>query len=166
MDSIYSKRIVRLRAEGKSYSQISKRLSISRTTVQYWLGKNRKATVDRCTQDWQTRNPLAVKIRGFRYRAKKLGRKTDKFTQADFLRSIGGTPTCYITGKPVNLTDPASYSVDHILPLCRGGDGTLANAGLTIIEANRAKDTKTLDEFLAFCAEILQHHGRVVKTGT
>ncbi|AXH89421.1 HNH endonuclease [Micromonospora aurantiaca] len=51
--------------------------------------------------------------------------------------------TCQLCGLPVDVTaspfDPASPTVDHVVPLSRGGQHTLANAQCSHLGCNSAK---------------------------
>ena len=58
---------------------------------------------------------------------------------------------CQICGKPVNPDEkyPSSVSpsIDHIVPLSRGGSHTFENVQLTHLKCNKQKFTKTLAEY-------------------
>ena len=61
--------ILKLRAEGKSYSEISKILSCSKSTISYWCNPNGKENVQRRTlkrEKW--RRTLEKKIANFKKR--------------------------------------------------------------------------------------------------
>ena len=163
MKSKYSGRIKRLKARGKSYRQIAELLGITISTVQYWVNPKRKRLNERCNNAWRAQNPLHKKIKDFRQRARALGRECGRFTQQQLLQKAGSPPCCYLTGKSINLTDTSSYVIDHFIPVGCGGNGTLENARLACADANKAKDAKTLEEFLELCAQVLRHHGFVVK---
>lgn len=63
--------------------------------------------------------------------------------------------TCALTGRPLT---PETATIDHLQPLNRGGQHTIENLRFVHVDANRAKGTLTLDEFVALCAEVVTHH--------
>lgn len=48
-----------------------------------------------------------------------------------------------------------------MIPVSKGGEGTLENLGFTVPEANRSKSDMTLEEYLDLCEEVLRYHGRI-----
>jgi 5-methylcytosine-specific restriction endonuclease McrA len=61
---------------------------------------------------------------------------------------------CALTGR--NLT-PETASLDHVVPICRGGAHHIGNTQVLERTVNRAKGTLTNDEFLALCREVCRH---------
>jgi 5-methylcytosine-specific restriction endonuclease McrA len=57
-----------------------------------------------------------------------------------------GKPPCWICGQPIDYTlpwpDPKCYVVDHVTPLAKGGDDTLANKRAAHRDCNRAKSDR------------------------
>ena len=47
-------------------------------------------------------------------------------------KKIGEKPICYLTGIPIDINKPNEYSLDHIIPMSRGGKNTLENCGLLL----------------------------------
>ena len=70
---------------------------------------------------------------------KKATRIAHKFIERDGL-------TCRGCGKPVDLNiqwpDRMSKSIDHIIPISRGGDHTLTNAALMHLGCNSSKGAR------------------------
>jgi 5-methylcytosine-specific restriction endonuclease McrA len=96
---------------------------------------------------------IARKLLDFR----RNGYTIDPLLTVDNLRAkFGSNPHCYLTGKSINLDDITSYSLDHIIPLSRGGQCSLANCGLTTRIANLAKNDMTAEEFWSFCRQAVQ----------
>ena len=77
-----------------------------------------------------------------------------KFSTQDVLDKWGETPTCYLTGAQLDLKNPTSFELDHIIPKCKGGLNTLDNLGICCPEANRAKNGMALDDFIALCKAV------------
>jgi 5-methylcytosine-specific restriction endonuclease McrA len=63
---------------------------------------------------------------------------------------------CALTG--VDLT-PENASVDHVLPLSRGGEHHPRNAQVILDYVNKAKGSMTQDEFIAMCISVAHHVG-------
>lgn len=89
-------------------------------------------------------------------------RNEHMFTTEQLLEKIGSEPKCYITGKPIDLSDTKSWHLDHKVPRSKGGDNSLENCGIASREANYAKFDKTLQEFLDLCVDVLKHNGYAV----
>lgn len=61
---------------------------------------------------------------------------------------------CALSGRELT---PATASLDHIVPLAKGGFHTIDNLWVVDQQVNVAKGTLTLDEFLRVCAEVIRH---------
>jgi 5-methylcytosine-specific restriction endonuclease McrA len=97
----------------------------------------------------------------FGWRAQLLRRKLGWPITEDDLRSLwdqqGGL--CGLTGQPMDIADA---DVDHIIPKSRGGSDELANLRWTTRAANQAKGDLLDEEFVALCAQVAEHIGRLV----
>jgi len=80
------------------------------------------------------------------------------FTKKEFLEKVGENPTCYLTGKKIDLNHTRSYHLDHIVPKSKGGDNSLENCQIACRAANIAKGDLSYDEFIQLCKEVLEHH--------
>lgn len=60
---------------------------------------------------------------------------------------------CELTGR---VLEPATASIDHMIPLSRGGDHVKSNAQIVHGLVNRAKCTMTNDEFIRMCYEVVE----------
>jgi 5-methylcytosine-specific restriction endonuclease McrA len=68
---------------------------------------------------------------------------------------------CAMTGR---VLTPATASIDHIVPLSRGGKHCPTNAQIIHAEVNAAKRNMTHEEFIAMCCEVAdmaRREGRV-----
>jgi 5-methylcytosine-specific restriction endonuclease McrA len=176
--------ILDLRKQGLSYNKIQEILGCSKSAISYHCGKGQKKKKnDRQTKrrsnncliqkvenfrnrkykhityglenrDW--RDILQIKIRGF-----SMNRKTkkvkQKFSLQDLINKIGENPTCYLTGRSIDLSDGRSYHLDHIIPISKGGDNSLGNCNIACKEANQAKNNLSKDEFIQLCKEVLNN---------
>jgi 5-methylcytosine-specific restriction endonuclease McrA len=90
-----------------------------------------------------------------------MNRKTkkvkQKFSLQDLIDKIGNHPTCYLTGRPIDLSDGRSYHLDHIIPISKGGDNSLDNCEIACKEANQAKHNLSKDEFIKLCEEVIHN---------
>lgn len=64
---------------------------------------------------------------------------------------------CALTGEKLA---PDTASLDHIIPVSRGGKSYLGNAQVLDATVNRAKHTMTNDEFIAMCRQVVRHADR------
>lgn len=172
-------KILKLRAEGKSYRDIQKILGCSKSTIAYHCdGGKEKARVK---ADLKKRKPICRKVSSFKVRCsranyesirKKLktfkrkskrGEKTHaivnnvtkNYTCNDVLKKITEKPVCYLTGKPIDLDKPETYHLDHIIPTSKGGTNNLDNLGICLKEANYAKGELSIIELYQLCEDIL-----------
>ncbi len=58
---------------------------------------------------------------------------------------------CALSGR---VLTPETASLDHIVPLSRGGEHALANIWAVDFQVNNAKGTLTVEEFVALCQEV------------
>lgn len=77
-------------------------------------------------------------------RARKLGSLTALYTRDEvYVRDEG---VCYLCTLPIDLSlkwpNSMSFSVDHKIPLSKGGDDTLENVGATHLCCNISKKDK------------------------
>lgn len=99
-------------------------------------------------KDWKRRNLERSRELGRehvrRRRAQILATQVDKFTDKD-VRLFHGDD-CYLCGEPINFKLkfplPMSPSLDHVVPLSRGGTHTLENAAMAHYVCNQKKGVK------------------------
>lgn len=75
------------------------------------------------------------------------------------IAKFGPKPKCYLTGTPIDLSKPETYSLDHITPLCQGGESNLENLGLCTRQSNVCKNGLTEQAFVELCIKILTERG-------
>jgi len=61
---------------------------------------------------------------------------------------------CALTGDELR---PDNCTLDHVVPLARGGEHSITNAQFILKEVNRAKNTMTTEEFVTMCRKVVAH---------
>lgn len=69
---------------------------------------------------------------------------------------------CQLTGDPLDITNPSTFSFDHLTPVTRGGSSTLDNFTICSSHVNGFKSKRSLGELLNYCVQTLTEHGVVV----
>jgi CRISPR/Cas system Type II protein with McrA/HNH and RuvC-like nuclease domain len=160
--TILQQEIIRLRKEGKTYTQIQKILKCSKGTIAYNCSDMAKQnTKKRCERYSSEKGALYKKLQGYCYNYGKKSKKRKNYPLLNLdevKKKLGDNPICYLTGESIDISDMKKYSLDHIIPLSKGGKSTLKNLGLTTKEANQAKSDLTKEEFLSLCVKVLQHN--------
>lgn len=182
MSTKLSKKIIELRSSGLSYNKISKILNCSKSTISYYCGINQKSknlerqTKRRKNKSLQTKYYNFIGQKTIIYNKKNISNKIHKvlntklhtfckrgkqmFKINDLIKKIGNNPKCYLTGRNINLEKSSTYSLDHIIPVSKGGDNSLKNCGLCCREANMAKSDMTLDEFYKLCEDVINNKSK------
>lgn len=181
----YQKRkedIIRLRKEGKTYSEIQEEIGCSKSTISYHCSedgnekkrtKARNKTINhklsrkitafksRCTREnYQT---FRSKVKTYKrsgtsnYTHSVVNNLKKNFTTKDVIKKIGQNPVCYLTGEKIDLNKPHTFQFDHIIPTSKGGTNDLENLNICIKEANFAKGDMSVDELKCLCEKILKH---------
>jgi len=63
---------------------------------------------------------------------------------------------CFFSGDTVDRQDA---SIDHVVPLSKGGKHEVENLELVHAAVNRMKGTLTAEEFVAWCVKVAVHSG-------
>lgn len=63
---------------------------------------------------------------------------------------------CAISGRALT---PETASLDHVVPLARGGPHAIDNVWVVDHEVNTAKGTLPLEGFIAMCRDVVKHQG-------
>lgn len=192
MQTELCEKIKKLRELGRTYCEIQKELNCSKGTISYYLGDGqKKKNIDR-QNEYRRKNIniiLMVKLDCFkrmkirdvkqidkkqrtinkaiiekltRYKNRKEDYYMTDFSTKDVLNMIGENPKCYLTGKPIDLTNSRSYHFDHKIPTSKGGKNTLENLGICTKDANMSKTDMSLDEYIDLCRQVLINFGYTV----
>lgn len=159
-------KIIKLRAEGKNYTEIQYILGCSKGTISYHCGKGQKEKALK-RQKKRRENPIIRKVDTFKDKRRKkyvvenirkFQKKTcdvdgkriiDKnlkktFNYKDVISFYGKNTKCYLSGIDINLFEN-DYQFDHIIPISRGGDNSFENLGITHKTVNQMKHNLTPD---------------------
>jgi len=156
--------IIDLRLKNLSYKEIMKIANCSKATVAYYCGENQK-TKNKNRSLKNKKSPIVKKLGGFYYDYSKYVSKTrykscvSKSSYEEDINYLKNNPYCYLTGEKIDLNKSETYSLDHKIPLSRGGKRELTNMGLATKIANQAKTSMTPDELIEFCKKVLIHNG-------
>jgi hypothetical protein len=166
--------ILNLRAEGKTYSQIKDILGCSKSTISFHCGVGQKEKSSDRKMKNRLLKPFENKLLVFKSRALKSkvrdfqrGRigggftnvRINDFEENDVIEKLYENPKCYLTGRFIDPLETSSYHFDHITPISKGGTGELSNLGLTCKEANKAKGSLSVSEFIDLCKDVLINNG-------
>lgn len=156
-------KINELRLTGKTYDEISTELHCSKGTISYHCNADVKNKTSIRRQRWRHKNTLAVKLGNFMHPNSKkrkycvTGTDDPNLNLTELTKKIGNNPKCYLTGTPINLDNPQEYSLDHIVPITKGGQNTLENCGLISRRANIFKSDLLLNDVYHLCEQILKY---------
>lgn len=173
MESQFKEEILRLRNEGKSYSEIKSILNCSKGSISYHCSEEQKEKSRNRTRKLRSENIMIKKLDNFkssrnfknikeslRKFQKRDGNNYDKniketFNWKDIVDKFGENTFCYLCGDKINLFED-TYSFDHIIPQSRGGDNSIDNLGITIKKINDMKTDMTPEELIEMCIKILK----------
>jgi len=144
-------KMIELYSQGETYDSIAKKLGCSKWTVDYNLNPKRKKNQNKYDKQKQKTDTLYFKRKRFLSVGKKV-----PFTLNELKNKIGNNPKCYISGEPIDLSNPNDYSLDHIIPISRGGKSSLDNLGIIKYDINQAKYNLTPEEFKLLCKRVLK----------
>ena len=96
---------------------------------------------------WRDNNRIKVYLSNKNYlnrrRKTKLTMETIQLVYEDNIKKYG-VLTCYLCEQPLQF---GKDSLEHKIPLSRGGDNSYCNLGISCQSCNSKKHTKTVDEF-------------------
>lgn len=164
--------VLALRKKGFAYDEIAKKIPCSKGTVSYHCGKGVKEKTLLYQQDRRDGEPIIKKMGNFRANAygrlrdfqrrdsvKGLKNRMEKNFTIDELREhIGDNPSCYLTGRQIDLSDTKSFALDHFIPVSKGGKNELSNLRISCTQANHAKSDMLHEEFIQLCREVIKKH--------
>jgi len=76
-----------------------------------------------------------------------------RFTQRKKIREFVWNKTlgkCWYCGKQINPFTPGEFTIDHIVPICLGGEDTVNNLVPCCKSCNSTKGGKTIEDFRSF----------------
>lgn len=154
--------ILRLRQEGKTYTQIQDILGCSRGTISYHCGdgQKEKTKVRTANSRRSIRSIVLKKIDLFlnRNSTNRLEYTRRSDIHEEMYNKIISNPICYITGERIDLSNAKSYSLDHINPYHLSQDNSIENLGLTTKDANQSKSHLTLQQYIELCRKVVEYN--------
>ena len=161
--------IIKLRSNGKTYDEIKEILGCSKSTISYHCGVGQKKKSLLRTRKYRKEARVIIRNRLDRFLSDRVhnfkrGGRGDKITNGKasynaFFKRISDNPICYLTGREIDLCEPKTYNLDHIIPVAKKGENSLKNCGLSCRDANMAKSDMLLDEFIQLCKEVCENNG-------
>ncbi len=152
----YDDKIKELRSQGKTYREIREVVGCCNTTIGKCLDPEYNAKRNKQSMRWRGKNPVYSKCNNFNKRG------GGNVTPEQVIVKFGDAPTCQLTGTPILWKDINSYSLDHTIPVARGGASTIENCQVTLKSVNQMKGELLVDELLTLCRDVLIHHGYTV----
>lgn len=163
-------RILELRAAGKTYKEIQYEIGCSKGTISYHCGDGQKEKTKIRTRKNRLKSNEALrmkmdaflrdKVRNFKCPVrdkKRIPVSRGSAEYISFYKMIEDKPICYLTGRSIDLSMPSTYSLDHIIPVSKGGKNDLSNCGLVSRKANMAKTDMSLSEFISLCQDVVNN---------
>lgn len=174
------KQIISLRNKQKTYYEISKVTGIDTKTIEKILKESDKAIREKRKNRAKLKNqiktteniqdsklafirgdlnlssyhPLIGKLKFF------LGPNYNENSLQDFFKRFGRIPVCPLTGKKINLNSNHLYSLDHIIPVSKGGPRIFDNMQVTLKVVNEMKSDQDLESFIQLCNLIAKKNPR------
>jgi predicted transcriptional regulator len=118
-------KIKELHHKGLSYKQIVEELKCSKATVSYHLSEKSRNNIIAGNKKRKDKDPLIRKVDHFRAKrrdfqrigskSRRGGQREIKFTLKELRDKFGNNPTCYLTGRKIDLSIAEAYSLDHII---------------------------------------------------
>lgn len=148
---IDKQKIAELRNLGQTYRQIAKELNCSEWTVRYHLLPCRKIASAKYEK---TLHPLKIKLKRFLVK----GTVDKKISCKEVFDKFEKNPFCELTGEKIDLMNSDSYSLDHRIPLSKGGKSSLENMALLKQEVNQSKYNLSNEEFISLCKRVSSYN--------
>lgn len=157
--------ILDLHKQGYTKPQIAKLLNCSKQIVYYHFSpKCKELSKQSLIRHRNSKKGKLIKLLRSKYENFSRGCKRKNiglpvFSFKEFYIKIISNPTCYITKRKIEIEDTASYQLDHIIPISKGGTNELSNLGLTCKDANQSKSYLLLNDYFNLCKEVLENNG-------
>lgn len=144
----YETNAERLRAASRAWNAAHPELKRKHSMA--WYEANRERALE-MAKEWRAANPDLVRETSRastqRRRARKASRPVEDFTLAEIWEREQGI--CWLCDTPIDpdvrWPHPESKTLEHVIPLARGGSHTRANVALAHLICNLRKGTRIVD---------------------
>ena len=143
----------RAHATAKAYRKANRQTETAR--VRRWLKTPRgKETSARSNRTWKLNNPDRVAS----YVLRRMQAEEEGGATTELIEEMwnNGDKTCYLCGIAIDITAhflaATSRTIDHIIPISRGGKHELDNLAFACRKCNLRKGNKTPEEYRAWRA--------------
>lgn len=117
---------------------------VRREAMRTYYARNRETLRER-GREYYAKNPEVFERGARKRRALKAAVPSDRPTRSDVVERDG--TDCGLCNGPVDLSiqypDPRSPSLDHVIPISKGGHDTMDNVQLSHLRCNLKKGTRT-----------------------
>ena len=164
-------RILELRSEGKSYSEIQNETGASKATISYHCGDEQKNKNKIRGDRNKKKHPYIRKYYQFIDKSRcgriknvpkyqyKMWVAEAGFTWHDVISKFGESPDCYLCGERIDIHKTSEYCFDHIKPFAKGGACDLKNLGIACKFCNQSKSELNPEEYYSHCKKVLKQQG-------
>lgn len=159
-------KILKLRENGKTYTEIQNILGCSRGTISYHCGVGQKDK-SKVRQDKNKRSIKSILFRKIdlflnRNFENKLSYSKRGDVHNQMYNKIINNPYCYITGDVIDLSDSKSYCLDHIIPFYLSEDNSVENLGLSTKDANASKAHLLYEDYVSLCKKVIKNYEKTL----
>lgn len=123
----------------KYHKNLEKSRKDRRIRVRKWYSNNSKKSIA-ATKSWNMRNPHSKRISEQKRRSAKISRGVFKISKKEILKIISSP--CVACGSYDKIT------MDHIVPLSRGGKHSIGNLQPLCFSCNASKNNRVMTEWI------------------
>lgn len=157
--------ILELAASGKKQKEICEITGFRHSLVSYHLSPRQRESMKRRIKNYLEKNVINQKYYNFiRYPKDPNCSYIDRcgFKIEDLKKMYKESPYCYLSGRFIDINNKDDYSLDHIIPVSRGGTTDISNVAFCCSTVNQCKDNLLNEEFFEMCKKVLEHNGYIV----
>jgi len=138
-----AKNLERMREYGKLWARRYRKTTQHKAYKKKWRAENVEKARE-SARKWYNSNPDKTHRQTALRRARKNSVKSVSYNKSDIYTRDNGV--CYLCDEPINLNikwpDIKSFSIDHVIPLSKGGGDTPDNVKSSHLFCNLSKGVK------------------------